>query len=78
VRDIDGRALEALAGHPEAKPTDHRAMSDYRPRATRGDPLREVVYPRAPIDRLGNYTSGSAGKPRIFPLGGHDWGIERP
>ena len=30
---------------------------------------REAVSPRASIDGLGNYTSGSVEKPRIFPLG---------
>ena len=44
-------------------------MSEYRPRATHGDPMREAASPRAPIDGLENYTSGSVEKPRISPLG---------
>jgi hypothetical protein len=31
--------------------------------------MREAASPRAPIDGLGNYTSGSVEKPRISPLG---------
>jgi hypothetical protein len=57
VRDVQGRALEALAGHLEAKPADLRMMSEYRPRAACGDPTREVASPQAPTDGLGNYTS---------------------
>ena len=30
--------------------------------------MREVAIPRAPINGLGNYTSGSVKKPRISPL----------
>jgi hypothetical protein len=44
-------------------------MSEYRSRAARGDPPREAASPRAPTDRLGNYTSGSNRKLRISPLG---------
>ena len=44
-------------------------MFEYQPRAACDDPLREVVSPQALIDGLRNYTSGSAGKPRISPLG---------
>jgi hypothetical protein len=43
-------------------------MSEYQPRATRGDPLREAASPRAPTDGFRNYISGSARKPRISPL----------
>ena len=31
--------------------------------------MREAASPRAPIDGLENYTSGSVEKPRISPLG---------
>jgi hypothetical protein len=43
-------------------------MFEYRPRAARGDPSREAASPQAPIDRLGNHTSGLVWKPRISPL----------
>ena len=68
ARDIQGWALEALARRSEAKPDDLQMMSEYRPRAACGDPTRAAVSPRAPIDGLGNYMSGSVGKPRISPL----------
>ena len=68
MSDIDGWAPEALAGRPEANPVDHHGMSEYRPRATHGDPPREAVSHQAPVDKLGNYTSGSAGEMRISPL----------
>ena len=44
-------------------------MSEYQLRAARGDPMREAVSPRTPMDELRNYTSGSIRKPRISPLG---------
>ena len=31
--------------------------------------MKEAASPRAPIDELGNYTSGTIRKPRISPLG---------
>ena len=69
MRDIHGWALEALARRPEAKPADHRTVSEYRPRAARGHPPREAASPQALKDRLGNHTSGSVRKQRISPLG---------
>ena len=69
MRDADSRAPKALLRCLEAKPTDHHAMSEYRPRATHGNPLREATSPRALIDGLRIYTSASTGKPRISPLG---------
>ena len=69
ARDIQGWALEALARRSKVKPVDLRMMSEYQPRATRGDLMREAVSPRAPIDGLRNYTSGSVKKLRISPLG---------
>jgi hypothetical protein len=65
---VDG-ATKALARCSEAKLANHRVMSEYRPRATHGDPLRVAASPRAPIDGLRNHTSGSVWKPRISPLG---------
>ena len=44
-------------------------MFKYRPRAAHGDPAREAASPQALTDELENYMSGSAGKPRISPLG---------
>ena len=67
--DADGWAPEALAGSLEVNLVNHHAMSEYRPRAARGDPPREAASPQAPNDGLGNYTSGSVGNPRISPLG---------
>ena len=43
-------------------------MSEYQPRATHDDPMREAASPRASIDGLRNYMSGSIGKSRISPL----------
>jgi hypothetical protein len=56
-------------------------MSEYQPRVARGDLMREAASPRAPIDRLGNYTSGSIRKPRISPLWGdmtRAWNDHKP
>ena len=44
-------------------------MFEYRPQATHGDPMREAAGPRALIDGLRNYMSGSIKKLRISPLG---------
>jgi hypothetical protein len=42
-------------------------MFEYSLRATRGDPTREAVSPRAPTDGLENYTSGSIQEAEDLP-----------
>ena len=69
MKNTYGRALEALARRSEAKLANHRAMSEYRPRAARADPPKEAARPRALTDRLRNYTSGLDRNPSISPLG---------
>ena len=44
-------------------------MSEYQLQLLVVKKMREVVSPLAPIDGLGNYTSGSVKKSRISPLG---------
>jgi hypothetical protein len=55
-------------------------MFEYRPQAARGDPLREAASPQAPIEGLGNYTSGLVRKPRISSLGDmtRPWNDHKP
>ena len=59
----------AVARTLRGVPIVERVMSKYRPQATRGDPTTEAVSPQVPIDELGNYMSGSVGKPSLSPLG---------